>query len=156
MAAVFLERGLSPIPIANGEHLSHREPRPRVCQFAHCRTQRPANPKRNSLLNLDFLGSRDAVQLKDNPKQLSKTNNGSCQKLTMNPLPLKATRVDRGNSVRRRPEATSGGGVGLVENGDRIAIDVRIAGTSLHMEDAHTPTRTLWNLEETASITGHQ
>ena len=78
-AVVFLEGGLSPIPMANGEHPFHRGPRLRVCQLAHCRIQRPA-PKRNSLLNLDFLGLCDTVRFKDNKKQLPKTNHDNRQK----------------------------------------------------------------------------
>ena len=81
MAVVFLKGGLLPIPIANGEHLFHPGRRRGVCQFAHCRMQRPANLKRNSLPNLNFLRSRNTVRLKDNQKQLPKTNNYDCQQL---------------------------------------------------------------------------
>jgi hypothetical protein len=85
MAVVFLEGGLSPIPMLMADTTLHRGPGRRVCQFSHYRTQRLANPKHNSLLNLDFLGSRDTVRLKDNQKQLPKTNNDNCQKLRMEP-----------------------------------------------------------------------
>jgi hypothetical protein len=32
----------------------NRDPRRRMCQFAYRRTRKPANPKRNRLLNLNF------------------------------------------------------------------------------------------------------
>jgi hypothetical protein len=69
----------------------------RVCQFAYCRTQRPANAKRNSLLNLDFLGSCDVVGLKDNQRQPPKTNNDNRQKLTMEPTDSESPALYRGD-----------------------------------------------------------
>jgi hypothetical protein len=64
MAAVFLEGGLSPIPMRMASTKCHHGPRCTVCQFAHCRARRLTNPKRNWLLNIDFLAASDTVQLK--------------------------------------------------------------------------------------------
>jgi hypothetical protein len=79
------------------------DPHHRVCQFAHCRTQRPTNPKHNSLLNLHFLGSCGTVRLKYNQKQSPKTNNDNCQKLTMEPTDSESPAA---RSWRPGPKAT--------------------------------------------------
>jgi hypothetical protein len=55
MAVVFLEKGLSPIPMRMASTRLHREPQRRVCQFALPNSRTYTSTKRNSLLNLNFL-----------------------------------------------------------------------------------------------------
>jgi hypothetical protein len=55
MAVVFLEKGLSPIPMQMANVKCYRGPPRWVCQFAHCRMRNSQIIKRNLLLNLDFL-----------------------------------------------------------------------------------------------------
>jgi hypothetical protein len=75
MAVVFLE-GLSPIPKQMASTKCHHGPRRTVCQFAHCQARGLTNPKRNRLLNIDFLAACDTtVRLKYHGKQQSKNNN---------------------------------------------------------------------------------
>jgi hypothetical protein len=59
MAVVFLEGGLSPIPMQMASAELHGGPRRRVCQFAPSNGRTHKSTKRNSLLNLAFLTSCD-------------------------------------------------------------------------------------------------
>jgi hypothetical protein len=72
MAVVLLEGGLSPIPTQMASAELHRGPRGRACQFAHSRMQTPIDPKRNSLLNLDFFASSGTERLEYHQKQPTK------------------------------------------------------------------------------------
>ena len=63
MAVVFLEGGLSPIPMQMASTKFNLGPHCGVCQF-RCRTQGLTNStKRNSLLNFAFLASRGTTRL---------------------------------------------------------------------------------------------
>jgi hypothetical protein len=72
MAVVFLEGGMSPIPMQVARTNHYRGSRRWVCQSAHCRMHGSQIRKRNSLLNLDFLAPSGTVRLKHNQKQSSK------------------------------------------------------------------------------------
>jgi hypothetical protein len=57
MAVVFLEGGLSPIPMQMASTKLNRGPCRWVCQLAYCRTRRLIDPKCNWLLKLGFFAS---------------------------------------------------------------------------------------------------
>jgi hypothetical protein len=63
MAVVFWKEVCRQYQMQMASTKLYRVPRRKVCQLAHSRTQRPINPKRNSLLNLDFFASCDTERL---------------------------------------------------------------------------------------------
>jgi hypothetical protein len=80
MAVVFLEGGPVANTNVNGEHQPPSWTGRRVCQFAHCRTQRLIDIKHKSLLNFDFFAPCDTERL-----NITKNN---YQKITMTTVKL--------------------------------------------------------------------
>ena len=132
MAVVFLEGGLSPIPMRMANTKLHRGPHRGVCQF-RCRTQGLTKSiKRNSLVNLAFLASFGTHAIGISLENNYQKNNNDDSKTNK----LAGAVKGRGRTILRselhilltegvlrdtaRPPQAGGAVVGPCSNGDRV------------------------------------